>query len=192
MNLVSKTLSINLDGNINEIEVFNTGEIRKNNRVLKPVDNGAGYLAVVVGYKRTKSGRLGGVLKYIHRLVATAFIPNEENLPQVNHKDFDKSNNSVENLEWISRADNIQHSHDNGRMKNRYTVGAVKVLSVDEVIECYTRVMNGEGVNVVAESMGKPRTTISSIINKRSRRDITDKLDKQTKGNHETPKDTSQ
>ena len=62
--------------------------------------------------------------------------------------------------------------------RKRYDVGAVTILTVEQVKECYTRVVrDGEGVNVVAVSMGKPRTTISSIINKRSRRDITDKLD---------------
>ena len=120
----------------------------------------------------------------MHRLVAKAFLPNPENLPQVNHKDFDKSNNDVSNLEWVSRADNIQHSHDNGKMQKRYDVGPVTILTTEQVKECYTRVVrDGEGVNVVATSMNKPRTTISSIINKRSRRDITDRLDEEFKNN---------
>jgi hypothetical protein len=117
------------------------------------------------------------IRKYVHRLVAEYFLKNPENLPQVNHKDCDKSNNRLENLEWVSKADNIKHSHESGRMVKRYAVGAVSVLTKEEVIECYTRVKAGEGVNVVAVSMGKPRTTISSIINKRSRRDITDRID---------------
>ena len=160
------------------VEVHSNGKIFSNEKELNQLDNGAGYLAVVVGKKKTNSGRISPKLEYVHRLVAKAFIPNLDNLPQVNHKDFDKQNNNVNNLEWISRADNIQHSHDKGRMQKRYEVGAVTVLTVEQVKECYTRVVrDGEGVNAVAVSMGKPRTTISSIINKRSRRDITDKLD---------------
>lgn len=46
---------------------------------------------------------------YIHQLVAQTFIPNPEHLSTVNHKDFNKGNNKVENLEWLSRYDNIQH-----------------------------------------------------------------------------------
>lgn len=46
----------------------------------------------------------------IHRLVAQAFIPNPQLLPEVNHIDENKQNNCVENLEWISRLNNIRHS----------------------------------------------------------------------------------
>lgn len=46
--------------------------------------------------------------KKVHRLVAQALIPNPDNLPQVNHKDENKSNNNVENLEWVSNIDNMR------------------------------------------------------------------------------------
>lgn len=46
----------------------------------------------------------------VHRLVAMAFLPNPDNLPEVNHKDGDKGNNDVSNLEWISRHGNMQHA----------------------------------------------------------------------------------
>lgn len=172
-----RTIYFDTEFGTQTILVYDNGEIYRNSVKLKPANNGAGYLSVLVGYFTNKDNKKIGIRKYVHRLVAEAFISNPENLPQVNHKDFDKSNNSVHNLEWISRADNIQHSHDNGKMQKRYDVGAVTVLTVDQVVECYTRVKNGEGVNVVAQSMNKPRTTISSIVNKRSRRDITDLID---------------
>jgi hypothetical protein len=145
-------------------------------------DNGAGYLSYIVGRKRNARGDWQPKLEYVHRLVAMYFIPNPDNLPQVNHKDCDKSNNIVDNLEWISRKANIDHAHAQGRMQKRYENGPVVVLSDAEVIECYTRVKNGEGISAVARSMGKSRTTISSIINKRSRSNITDKIDKQFEG----------
>lgn len=46
----------------------------------------------------------------VARLVAIAYIPNPENLPEVNHKDFDRTNSNVDNLEWISRKDNVRYS----------------------------------------------------------------------------------
>lgn len=56
----------------------------------------------------------------IHRLVAQAFIPNPLNLPEVNHKDCNRTNNCVNNLEWCTHTDNIQHSAKLGRYPKRF------------------------------------------------------------------------
>lgn len=69
--------------------------------------NNRGYLSVVV---RRKTHML-------HRLVAQAFIPNPEGKPFVNHKDGNKLNNHVDNLEWCTAAENNQHARDNGLHK---------------------------------------------------------------------------
>lgn len=50
---------------------------------------------------------------YIHRLMASAFIPNPENKPIINHKDGNKSNNSLDNLEWCDYSHNINHAYQN-------------------------------------------------------------------------------
>jgi hypothetical protein len=73
-------------------------------------DNGRGYLFVTL-CKNNKCKR-----EYVHRLVALTFIPNPESLPQINHKDEDKQNNFVGNLEWCDCAYNNNYGTKNARM----------------------------------------------------------------------------
>lgn len=84
-----------------QYSVSDSGEVRNNvtGRLLKQTIDKDGYLMVTLHYGKRKW--VG-----VHRLVAQAFVPNPDNLPCVNHKDEDKSNNSVENLEWCSVAYN--------------------------------------------------------------------------------------
>lgn len=55
----------------------------------------------------------------VHKIVALAFIPNPENKPEVNHKDGNKLNNSINNLEWVTHAENMEHWVSSGLLKNR-------------------------------------------------------------------------
>lgn len=77
------------------------------NKFLKPVFTRDGYLRVCLckdGTHKTKS---------IHRIVATAYIPNKNGLPSINHKDENKENNSVSNLEWCDFAYNANYGSRN-------------------------------------------------------------------------------
>lgn len=86
-------------------EVSSNGEVFNflSGKKIAPQNNGHGYLYVNlhVNGKHTK--------KYVHRLVAEAFIPNPDNKPCVNHKDGRRNNNSLNNLEWCTHEENISH-----------------------------------------------------------------------------------
>lgn len=80
-------------------------------RILKPLENNRGGYLVVCLCKNSK------VKTYtVHRLVASAFIENYEELPCVNHKDEDKTNNNVDNLEWCTYEYNINYGNHNKRV----------------------------------------------------------------------------
>lgn len=83
--------------------VSSLGRVEGTRGLMKPYDNGYGYLIVELKQQGKKKH------KRVHRLVAEAFIPNEDNLPMVNHKDEDKTNNFVENLEWCTNNYNINY-----------------------------------------------------------------------------------
>lgn len=84
-------------------QISNTGLIRKGDLILKPFDN-KGYERIELKNGDIKSKKL------IHRLVAEHFIPNPLNKPQVNHKDCNKKNNHVDNLEWVTNKENVQYA----------------------------------------------------------------------------------
>lgn len=155
-------------GNLYQVLVSSFGRVVDMNFMSKPLhDNGNGYF--------TFNDR--GCVRYIHRAVAQMFLDGDHKL-QVNHKDGNKAHNHVDNLEWTTGSANIKHAHKAGLMKKRTENGDINILSEDQVIFLYTEVKKyGKGISVTAEKMGIPRTTASSIINKRSRGDITDKLD---------------
>ena len=81
----------------------------KTGRILKPVDNGKGYIFVSL------CSHGNSLTHLVHRLVAEAFIPNPKNKPEVNHRDEVKTNNLLGNLEWLTRTENNNYGMRNKR-----------------------------------------------------------------------------
>lgn len=100
-----------IDGYEGLYKISNKGNVFsiKRNTLMHPTNNGNGYL--IVGL--TKNTRKN---QYIHRLVANAFLANENNYKYVNHKDYNTMNNEYNNLEWCSQKDNVKYSCE--RMKH--------------------------------------------------------------------------
>ena len=110
----------------------------KEGRLLKPGKYSNGYLFVHLcnesGVKTSHS---------THRLVAEAFIPNPNNLPQVNHKNGIKTCNEVWNLEWCTASDNMRHTVNTGLVKNHCKIirpvlvkKGRQILSFDSMSQC--------------------------------------------------------
>ena len=81
----------------------------RNKRKLKPILMESGY-----EYVHLCNGKNNTILKRVHRIVAEAFIPNPMNYEQVNHKDGNKTNNCVGNLEWVTHGENTRHAYKIG------------------------------------------------------------------------------
>ena len=110
----------------------------KQERILTPVKNRCGYLRVTLckdGQRRIYS---------VHRLVVQTFLPNPDNLPQVNHIDENKTNNTISNLEWCTNEYNCNHDTHNERSaktKSKPVLG----ISLDKKIYLYfNRTMDAE------------------------------------------------
>ena len=93
-------------------EVSNFGLVRNSNgKILTPEKTKKGYLRVDLSNKEGRKHHK------VHRLVAISFIPNENNYPQINHKDECKTNNRVDNLEWCT---NWYNAHYDSRRNYQY------------------------------------------------------------------------
>ena len=104
---------------------------------MKPSVNSSGYLKVVLRHNKQSKN------KYLHRLIAEHFIENPTNAPMVNHKDGNKLNNHVSNLEWCTRKQNVNHAvknnlcdfKTNARQKHIKELNRSKrVLTVDKQV----------------------------------------------------------
>ena len=128
----------------------------KSNRFLKPYKNSGGYLRVALTKDWVKKQFT------VHRLVAEAYIPNPENKPQVNHKDENKENNNVDNLEWMTAKENNNYGTRTQRATETFKSGnAIYCEELDKVFNGYheaARELNTTVQSIVAVCRGNQLT----------------------------------
>lgn len=138
-------------GNVKSLNYKRTGK----DKILKPIKDKKGYLMVNL-CKQAKSKTYK-----IHRLVAQAFLPNQNNLPQVNHKDEDKQNNAASNLEWCTNKYNSNYGTRNqrvGKSNINHTKRSKQVLCVENGV-IYPSTME------LQRQLGLPQQNISHCCN---------------------------
>lgn len=135
-------------------EVSNLGNVKtfsrwKEGRLMRLIKESNGYLRVNLVSNDGKQRKVS-----VHRLVAQAFLPNPYNLPEVNHKDENKENNCVDNLEWTAQQDNINYGTG---IQRRADQRGSKVRCVETGITYKSQAE-------AARQTGIPASSISSIF----------------------------
>ena len=119
-------------------------------KILKQSDNGKGYLKVNIWNGGNQ------IVRTVHQLVAQTFISNPDNLPQVNHKDCDRTNNHVENLEWCDNSYNVQYRDKYGKKQSKPLL-AINLATLE--------VSQFKSQHESSRVLGFNRSNISAVIN---------------------------
>ena len=136
--------------------------------ILKQTISGYGYLKVHLCKNKEATNF------YVHRLVAEAFIPNPENLPEVDHIDGNKLNNCVENLRWVTSSENKQAAIKNGSTKIG-TKNRLSKLTADDVRyirSMYVPYDKEYGANALARKFNVSLACVQKVIKRVSYRDV--------------------
>lgn len=113
---------------------------------LKPDVSSSGYYRVSLSI----DGKVQRLL--VHRMVAEVFIENLTNLPDVNHKDNNPSNNSMSNLEWVTHSQNMLHCHKQGRCSNLVASAKASAAKLKQSSDFFSKLLGEQFIAVVNEN----------------------------------------
>lgn len=151
-------------------QVSNLGRIKslRRNKLMSLNTGSIEYYQV----KLTKNKVIRSYL--LHRLVAITFIPNPSNLKEINHKDSNKLNNYIDNLEWVTSKQNTKHSYDSGRKKPmRGELGPLAKINNAQVVEIRRLIKEGNLTQTkIGQMFGLKPSAISSIKKRQTWKDI--------------------
>jgi FixJ family two-component response regulator len=149
-------------GTMGRYMASNSGKIKSlylnKNTILKPRINYRGYEQVSLSYH-------GNVkTKTVHRIVAMTFLAKPESRCDVNHKDGNKLNNHISNLEFISHSENVKHAYENGLISKAFGKNnGMNKLSETQVLAIKSLIHNGFKNKFIADQFNVNPATISDI-----------------------------
>lgn len=153
------------------IEICDKGKIRnaKTKKEYKPFINQHGYYNCNIFLSYDKQNHKRHQLYFLlHQGVADTFIPNPLNLPCINHKDANKLNNDISNLEWCTYQENSQHASAMGLLRNQEGEhnGYAKLTQdqVDEIRSLYVKWSKEFGIKALAKKYNVHPATIHLIV----------------------------
>jgi hypothetical protein len=114
------------------------------------------------GYKRIGLGRNKSF--YIHRLVATCFLPNPDNLPQVDHIDGDRTNNTVTNLRWVSAKTNAHYGGERHGWNTQKAASTKRRIHDKKVAEYRALIEKGHSLRYVAWLFGTSHSSVKRAL----------------------------
>jgi hypothetical protein len=113
-----------------------------------------------------------GKMQYVHRLVAEAFLPNEDDLPQVNHKDADIDNNHWKNLEWCTAQENTYHAWENKLYAKGEDHVSAKLKNIEAKLIRKLKTETNITYNELAKVFNVNRSCISQVCNNKTYKDL--------------------
>lgn len=157
LNILGIDYIVSSDGHVYSTKNIGRGKYHKE---IKQRKNADGYMEITVGPNSFRTTRK------VHRLVAEAFIPNPNNLPEVDHIDDIRDHNDVSNLQWISRLDNIakiphekNSKSKSGECNSRAILTAKDVKSIRQQYE-----VNGVSISKLSREYNVGHSTIFNIV----------------------------
>lgn len=148
--------------------ISNLGRVysKRTDRILKTVIHKLGYevFSTKIGGRASKA-----ILLRVHRLVAEAFINNSENKPFVNHKDDIKTNNHVNNLEWVTAGENTRHARDTDLLTIRCGLdnhaSKLNLESITKIFKESIRTTGTKSSRELAKELNINKSAINNILN---------------------------
>lgn len=155
-------------------QVSNYGRIKsfwynKEGIIIEAKDNGKGYLRVGLSCRNDRkkttciNGRYRSKMLQVHRIVASAFLPNIYSLPEINHIDGNSYNNNVTNLEWCNHSHNVKHTFKLHPDLHKGILNPLSKLTNDDVKEIYK--LAWEGKTLQSDIAKKYNVTPSEVHN---------------------------